>query len=116
YDFDVIVFNYPSSLSPGAEQAGRWGSAFRDQPGTFNYAGVADPAIDGMIEAILAARDREAFTTAVRAYDRVLLSGAYVAPLYHQGEQWVARWARIGRPEGTPLYGYQLNTWWRARP
>ncbi len=116
YDFDVIVFNYPSSLSPGAEQAGRWGSAFRDQPGTFNYAGVADPAIDGMIEAILAARDREAFTTAVRAYDRVLLSGAYVAPLYHQGEQWVARWARIGRPERTPLYGYQLNTWWRARP
>ncbi|MFZ1681616.1 MAG: extracellular solute-binding protein [Rhizobiaceae bacterium] len=116
YDFDVIVFNYPSSLSPGAEQAGRWGSAFRDQPGTFNYAGVADPAIDGMIEAILAARDRETFVTTVRAYDRVLLSGAYVAPLYHQGEQWVARWARIGRPEGTPLYGYQLNTWWRAGP
>lgn len=116
YDYDVIVFNYPSSLSPGAEQVGRWGSAYRDVPGTFNYAGVAEPAVDKLIEALLAARSREDFVTAVRAYDRVLLSGAYVAPLYHPGEQWVGRWSRIGRPEGTPLNGYQLSTWWRPKP
>lgn len=116
YDYDVIAFNFTASLSPGAEQVGRWGSAMRDQPGTFNYAGVADPAIDTMIEKLLAAKTREEFVTAVRAYDRVLLSGAFVAPLYHQGEQWVGRWTRIGRPEGTPLNGYQLTTWWRAKP
>ncbi|MBK8456961.1 MAG: ABC transporter substrate-binding protein [Phyllobacteriaceae bacterium] len=116
YDFDVIAFNYSSSLSPGAEQVGRWGSAFRDTPGTFNYAGVADPAIDAMIDKMLAATSRDDFVTAVRAFDRVLLSGAYAAPLYHQGEQWVGRWTRIGRPEGTPLNGYQLTTWWRAKP
>lgn len=116
YDYDVIVFNYPSSLSPGAEQVGRWGSAFRDVPGTFNYAGVAEPAVDGLIEALLAARKREDFVTAVRAYDRVLLSGAWVAPLYHPGEQWVGRWTRIDRPDGTPLNGYQMPTWWRAQP
>lgn len=116
YDYDVIAFTYPSSLSPGAEQVGRWGSAMRDKPGTFNYAGVADPAVDAMIDKMLAATSREDFVTAVRAYDRVLLTGAWVAPLYHQGEQWVGRWTRIGRPEGTPLNGYQLSTWWRAKP
>ena len=51
--------------------------------------------------------------TAVRAYDRVLLSGAYVVPLYFQPDQWVARWAHVKHPDATPIYGYQLPTWWR---
>ena len=78
-----------------------------------NYAGVGEPAVDAMIEALLNARERPAFEDAVRAYDRVLLSSAWVVPLYHQPEQWVARWRGIGRPETTPLAGYQLTTWWR---
>lgn len=114
YDFDVIAFNYTASLSPGAEQVSRWGSAFRDQPGTFNYAGVASPAVDALIAGLIAARSRDEFVAAARAYDRVLLSGAWLVPLYHQPEQWLARWARIGRPQATPLSGYQLSTWWRS--
>ena len=51
----------------------------------------------------------------MRALDRVLLSGSYVVPLYHQPEQWMARWSHIEHPETTPIYGYQLPTWWRAR-
>ncbi|MGE0499783.1 MAG: extracellular solute-binding protein [Rhizobiaceae bacterium] len=114
YDYDVIVQTYTSSLSPGAEQIGRWGSASRDRNGTFNYAGVAEPAIDALIAAMLSARGREDFVTAVRAYDRVLLSGAYVVPLYHQPEQRTARWTFLEHPEATAIYGYQLPTWWRA--
>jgi len=114
YDFDAMFFLYSSSLSPGVEQVARWGSASRDNPGTFNYAGVADPAVDALIEAIINAKSREAFIEAVHAYDRVLLSGAYVVPLYFRPEQWVARWAGIDRPKTTPIYGYQLPTWWRA--
>lgn len=113
YDYDVILHRYTSSLSPGVEQIGRWGSLSHDVDGTMNFAGVADPAVDGMIDALLNAREREDFITAVRAYDRVLLSGAYVVPLYHQDEQWIARWKHIQHPEKTPLYGYQLQTWWR---
>jgi peptide/nickel transport system substrate-binding protein len=112
YDFDVMLHNYTSSLSPGAEQLFRWGSAARDLDGTFNFAGAADPAIDGMIDALLNARSREEFVTAVRAYDRVLLSGAYVVPLYYQPEQRIARWSRIAHPETTPIFGAQLPTWW----
>ncbi len=112
-DFDAILNYYPSSLSPGVEQVGRWGSASKDAQGSMNYAGVSEPAVDAMIDALLNARERPAFEDAVRAYDRVLLSGAWVVPLYHQPEQWVARWNHIGRPDTTPLTGYQLTTWWR---
>jgi peptide/nickel transport system substrate-binding protein len=115
-DFDVILNTYPSSLSPGVEQVGRWGSASRDAAGSLNFAGVADPAVDALIDAMLNARERPEFVEAVRAYDRVLLSGAYVAPLYHQPEQWIARWKHIERPENTPIYGFQLPAWWRKQP
>lgn len=114
YDFDAMLMRYTSSLSPGAEQIGRWGSVTRDLDGTYNFAGVADPAVDAMIDALLAARTREQFETAVRAFDRVLMSGAYVVPLYHQPDKWVARWKRIQRPDVTPVYGPQFPTWWYA--
>ncbi len=116
YDFDVILQSYTSSLSPGGEQFGRWGSGSRDVDGTYNFAGVADPAVDAMLDALVKARSREDFVTAVRAYDRVLISGAYVVPLYHRSGQWVARWKHIAHPDKTPLYGYQLPTWWRVAP
>jgi peptide/nickel transport system substrate-binding protein len=114
YDFDVIIQNYTSSLSPGVEQVGRWGSAMRDRDGTFNYAGAADPAVDAMIETLLKATSREDFVTAVRAYDRVLLSGFYVVPLYYLGEQRIARWKSVAHPETVSIYGYQLPTWWHS--
>lgn len=114
YDFDVVLYNYTSSLSPGVEQVARWGSAARNQPGTYNIAGVASPAVDNMIDALLKARDRETFISAVRAYDRLLMSGAYVVPLYYSPVQWLARWKHIRHPDKTPIYGYQLPTWWRS--
>ncbi len=115
YDFDMLFFRYTASLSPGVEQASRWGSEVRDQPGTFNYAGVANPAIDAMLDHLINARERPDFIDAVRAFDRALLSGAYVIPLYFKAEQWIARWKRIGRPDKIPLQGAQFPTWWHAK-
>jgi peptide/nickel transport system substrate-binding protein len=115
FDYDMIVKSYPSSLSPGIEQIGRWGSVARDAPGSFNFAGTADPDIDRLIETMLTARSDEDFQATVRAYDRLLLSGHYLVPLYHVPDQWVARRKHIRYPETLPLYGYQLNTWWDDR-
>ena len=112
YDFDTMLMNYTSSLSPGVEQAFRWGSKSAGQDGTYNFAGVSEPAVDAMIERLVGARDREEFITAVRAYDRVLLSGAYVVPLYYQPDQWIAHWSNIRQPEKTSVYGVQFPTWW----
>ncbi|CAD7029139.1 ABC transporter substrate-binding protein [Pseudorhizobium endolithicum] len=115
FDYDVIVKSYPSSLSPGIEQVGRWGSVSRDRDGSNNFAGVADPHIDRAIDAMLGARSRQDFEAAVRAFDRLLIAGHYLVPLYHVPEQWVARRSYIGYPEKTPLYGYQLPAWFDKR-
>lgn len=114
YDFDMIIYNWVSSLSPGVEQKKYWSVAAADTPGERNYMGVKEPAVDAMIAALLAAEERADFVSAVRALDRVLLSGFYVTPLFHVKEQWIARWKSVERPETTPLYGPALETWWRA--
>jgi peptide/nickel transport system substrate-binding protein len=112
YDFDMIENRYDQSLSPGNEQAFYWGSAAAEQPGTRNYMGIKSAAVDAMIAALLQARARQDFVAAVRALDRILISGFYTIPLFHLPDQWLARWTRIRRPEATPLYGYLPETWW----
>ena len=114
YDFDMMQYYWFSSLSPGNEQSFYWGAAGRKREGTRNYMGASDPAIDASIAALLAARERPEFVAAVRALDRVLVSGFYVVPLYHSPTQWTAYWTRLRHPSTTSLYGYQLDTWWFA--
>jgi peptide/nickel transport system substrate-binding protein len=114
YDFDMLEYRWDQSLSPGNEQAFYWGSAAADADGTRNYMGVKSKAIDAMIAALLAARERPDFEAAVRALDRVLMSGFYVVPLFHLPQQWVARWTTISHPTQTSLFGYLPETWWRT--
>lgn len=113
FDYDMIMKAFSSSLSPGAEQINRWGSASRDIQGSFNFAGAASPAVDAAIDALLNARTAQDFHSAVRAYDRVLMGGYYVIPAFHLGKSWVAHRSRIVEPDTpTPLYGYYLPAWW----
>lgn len=113
FDFDMIENRWDQSLSPGNEQGFYWSMKAADEQGTRNYMGVRNPAIDAMIDAMLGARERSQFVSAVRALDRVLISGFYVVPLFHAPEQWVARWVTIEHPEMTSLFGYLPETWWR---
>ena len=114
YDYDMIIKSYPSSLSPGIEQVPRWGSAAAKMPGSLNFAGVDDPDVDTLIDHFLTARSADDFRDAVRSFDRMLLSGYYVVPLYHIAQQWVARRNHIAHSDVLPLYGYYLPAWWDA--
>jgi peptide/nickel transport system substrate-binding protein len=113
YDFDMIHNRWDQSLSPGNEQHFYWSSEAAGVDGTRNYMGARSPAIDAMIAALLRARTRQDFVSAVRALDRTLISGFFVVPLFHLPDQWIARWASIERPQTTPLFGYLPETWWR---
>jgi len=113
FDFDMIQYRWDQSLSPGNEQAFYWGSAAANEEGSRNYMGVRSAAIDAMIAAMLKAVAREDFVAAVRALDRMLLSGTYVVPLFHLPDQWVARWSYIRHPAATPLSGFVPESWWR---
>ena len=112
YDFDMIVYRWGMSLSPGNEQAFYWGAEAADQEGTRNYPGIRDPAVDDLIARMTEARAREDFVDVVRAMDRVLMWGHYLLPLYHLNDDRYAYWDKYGRPEITPVYGAVLDTWW----
>jgi peptide/nickel transport system substrate-binding protein len=115
FDFDMMPSRWDQSLSPGNEQSFYWGSEAADLQGTRNYMGARDPAIDALIAAMLEARERTAFVSAVRALDRTLMSGFYAIPLFNVVEQWIARWNRVERPATTALTGYLPETWWQKQ-
>ena len=112
FDFDMVYYTWYTSLSPGNEQAVRWGSAAAGQEGSFNYAAIKSPAADAMIDALIHAKDQAGLTAAARALDRVLLSGDYTVPLYYPAKQWVAYRSHLRYPATTSLYGYLIDTWW----
>jgi len=121
FDFDMMLGSWLASASPGSEERTRWGSAAADEPASFNLAGVRSPAVDAMIEALLAAQSEDDFVNAVRALDRVLLSGFYIVPLYHAENQWIAASTTLARPAKLPAYGSPtlddtLDSWWRKKP
>ena len=112
YDFDMLIYRWGMSLSPGNEQAFYWGSSAADEEGTRNYPGVRDPVVDSLIKRMTNVRAREDFVDTIRAMDRVLLWGHYFVPLYHRNDDHVAWWDKFDRPEVTPLYGTVVEAWW----
>ena len=113
YDFDMTVNRWYLSLSPGIEQRLYFGSRGRTEPGTRNYMGVADPAVDAMIDALLAAGTRPEFEAAVRALDRVLSAGIYVIPFGYLPTDRVAWQRGYAKPDRAPLYGFRPEVWWK---
>lgn len=117
YDYDMIQATWPSSLSPGNEQYFRWSTTTAKTPGSYNFAGVANPAVDAMIDDMLAAKTKADFVSAVRALDRVLLSGEYVIPMFHVPYQWLPHWAYLKHPKKTPVFGWSaaIDAWWTEK-
>ncbi len=112
FDFDMIVEVWGESLSPGNEQREFWTSESADQPGSRNTIGIRNPAIDTLVDLVIAAPDRETLVTRTRALDRVLLWNHYVIPHWHIGYDRVAYWDKFGRPSVIPPRGFQLFAWW----
>ncbi|MBP2548437.1 microcin C transport system substrate-binding protein [Neorhizobium galegae] len=118
FDYDVIWAVWAQTMNPGNEQANYWGSTSANQPGSRNYAGIADPAIDQLIRLITTAPNRAEQVAAVHALDRVLLANHFVMPLFYSGEAKIAYWNRITHPDTLPEYGIGFPTiwWFKASP
>ncbi len=112
FDYDVIVANWPQSLSPGNEQRSFWSSEYADRQGSQNYLGIKDPVVDELVEAVIAAPDRKSLVDRVRALDRVLTWGRWVVPQWHIPYDRIAYWDKFGRPSVVPEMGVQFDTWW----
>ncbi|TLX61843.1 ABC transporter substrate-binding protein [Stutzerimonas nosocomialis] len=112
-DYDMIVSSFGQSNSPGNEQREYWHSSSADNPGSRNLIGLKDPAIDVLVDKLIAADSRKELVTRTRALDRVLLWGHYVIPNWHIKTWRVAYWNQFGHPEVTPDQDIGLMTWWR---
>jgi microcin C transport system substrate-binding protein len=117
WDYDIIVASWPQSLSPGNEQRGFWSSQAADQPGSRNYIGIKNPAIDKLIDRVIFTKDRDELVAATKALDRVLLWNFYVVPQWNYPFVRTVRWDRFGRPDNMPKYGrsgFPSIWWWDA--
>ncbi|KAA8701802.1 MULTISPECIES: extracellular solute-binding protein [Pseudomonas] len=111
-DFDMMVGSFPQSSSPGNEQREFWQSSSADNPGSRNYIGLKDPAIDELVEQLINADSRNSLVAHAKALDRVLQFGYYVIPNWHIKTYRVAYWNHLGHPEVPPRYDVGINTWW----
>ena len=111
-DYDLIVGGFGQSNSPGNEQREYWHSSSADNPGSRNYIGLKDPAVDSLVEGLINADSRQSLITHTRALDRVLLWGHYVVPNWHIKTWRVAYWNRFEHPKVSPQYDIGLHTWW----
>ncbi|QLG87112.1 ABC transporter substrate-binding protein [Chitinibacter bivalviorum] len=116
FDFDVTVLRFPDVQSPGQELLDYYGSKAADVKGSSNVIGIKNPAIDALINHVLAAPNRTAQITAVHALDRALLAGYYIIPHWYSATHRVAWRDRFAMPKVMPLYyqagDWMLATWW----
>jgi microcin C transport system substrate-binding protein len=114
WDFDIIMPIWGESLSPGNEQREFWGSKSADDPGSENYVGIKNPAVDALIDKVIFAKNRDELVAATHALDRVLLWNHYVVPQFIFDKERTARWDRFGHPDPMPKYGMSEfpTLWW----
>ena len=112
FDFDMVVFTFSQSLSPGNEQRNFWSSGAADTNGSRNIIGIKNNVIDLLIENLINAKDREDLITISRALDRVLLWNYYVIPQWHISAYRVLYWDMFDQPKQKPKYSLGIDTWW----
>ena len=113
FDFDLTVDRFSLSETPGDLLRSFFSSQAAALKGSNNLAGIADPAIDSLIDTIIAAPTRPALVTACRALDRVIRAGRYWIPHWYKPSHWIAYWDVFGKPAAQPRYFRGIpETWW----
>jgi len=113
FDFDATTQRYSLRLTPGIEMRSFWGSDAAKLDGSFNLAGISDPAIDGLIDKVTAAKSRAELVSATNAIDRVLRAGHYWVPHWYKASYGIAYWNKYSHPDVQPKYDAGvLDTWW----
>jgi len=113
FDFDITVERFSFSETPGDSLRTYFSSQAAATKGSQNRAGIADPAVDALVDIIIAAKTRAELTTACRALDRVIRAGRYWIPHWYKASHWIAYWDVFARPAAKPRYSRGIpETWW----
>ena len=118
YDFDVMSIRHGASVTPGEGLQNVFGTQAAKTPGQQNFPGIADPAVDAMVDRILHAESRVELNSACRALDRILRAGRYWVPHWSNPSHWIAYWDVFQRPARAPKFvpsaynSVAMSTWW----
>lgn len=113
FDFDIVSGALSGASIPGDSLKVVYGSQAARTHGSRNLAGIADPAVDAMIEKIANAQTYAELVVAARALDRLLRAGRYWVPMWWNPTDWLAYWDMYSRPEVKPKFSSGApGTWW----
>ena len=116
FDFDITVERFSFSATPGDSLRTFFSSQAAATKGTQNLAGIADPAVDTLVDIIIAAKTRAELNAACKALDRVIRAGRYWIPHWYKASHWIAYWDVFGHPASKPRYFRGIpETWWYDR-
>jgi len=120
FDFDMTSIRFSDTNSPGNEMFDMFSAKAADEKGSSNAWGLKDPAVDRLVERLVAAESRRELVAVARTLDRVLLHKYIVVPHWFSSTHRVAYRSRFGMPATMPLYyaadPYVISTWWQQQP
>ena len=119
FEFEMTTRRIPGMVAPGTALQELYGSQAAATTGSSNYWGIADPAVDALLQKVIQARTRPQLTAAMRALDRVLSHGHYSIPQYYGGAFFIGyRQKRFVLPPVVPPYYeadvWAMSAWWAA--
>ena len=118
FDFDMTIERFTMSATPGDAMRPYFSSQAAQTKGSNNLAGIASPAIDALIDKIIAAGNRADLTTACRAFDRVFRAGRYWVPQWYRASHPLAYWDVFDHRKTLPRYQFDASSvgervlWW----
>lgn len=115
FDFDMTPQRFSMASTPGDGLRSYFSSQAAAIKGSQNLAGIADPALDSLIEQIIAADTRDELKIACRAFDRVFRAGRYWVPHWYSASHRLAYWDVFGHPPNIPRYMGGVGVpdfWW----
>ncbi len=115
FDFDMTIERFSMSATPGDGMRPFFSSQAAATKGSYNLAGISSPAIDALLEKIIAADNRADLTTACRAFDRVFRAGRYWVPQWYRTTHPIAYWDEFSHPPKPPRYAQGVGApenWW----
>jgi microcin C transport system substrate-binding protein len=120
FDFDVTVERLSLSTTPGDALRTNFTSQAAATKGSYNLAGIADPAVDALVDKVIAANTRAEMVTACRALDRVVRAGFYWIPQWYNPSHRLAYWDVFDHSKTNPRYprgvpSFWATTWWYDR-
>jgi microcin C transport system substrate-binding protein len=104
FDFDITMERFTLSATPGDSMRPSFSSQAAAAKGSYNLAGIANPAIDSLIDSIVDANNRADLTFACRAFDRVFRAGRYWVPQWYRPNHPLAYWDLFDHPKALPRY------------